>query len=175
MIWIRKCNWFGISTTSNSRGTSDCTYITCTLLGTWAAIGRLFWLLSLSSQLPQWCHLRHGIYHGTTSQKTSVLSAARAGHLEVVIATYGCLRSQSQALTKLAWDLVVLDEIHKIKDPKTATAKACHALSKCKRRIGLSGTLMSNRFEEVYAAAVYSVILNVYSCIPYWISSMRDA
>eukprot|EP00698_Gefionella_okellyi_P024501 TRINITY_DN8667_c0_g1_i2.p1 TRINITY_DN8667_c0_g1~~TRINITY_DN8667_c0_g1_i2.p1 ORF type:complete len:876 (+),score=233.69 TRINITY_DN8667_c0_g1_i2:143-2770(+) len=103
-----------------------------------------------SREIRSWLHARIGIYHGSPTNKHAVLTAAKLGQMEVVITTYASLRTLTQPLTKIAWDLVVLDEVHKIKDAKTATAKACMAL-KCKRRIGLSGTLMSNRFEELHA------------------------
>ncbi|MDP3062316.1 MAG: DEAD/DEAH box helicase [Chloroflexota bacterium] len=76
--------------------------------------------------------------------------AAYAGKAHVILANYELLRNDIESAGRYSFDLVVADEIHKIKNPSTATAQAIRDL-KATRRWGLTGTPLENRLEDVVA------------------------
>lgn len=68
----------------------------------------------------------------------------------VHLTTYETLRQDVDEVDRLLsdFDLVVLDEIHKIKNPKAAMSQACKRI-RSTRRWGLSGTPIENRLEDL--------------------------
>ncbi|RHY27496.1 hypothetical protein DYB32_007269, partial [Aphanomyces invadans] len=52
-------------------------------------------------------------------------------------------------LTAIEWYIIVMDELHNLKNPEAQMTKAVHKL-KCKRKLGLSGTLMQNNADELH-------------------------
>lgn len=87
--------------------------------------------------------LRYRIYHG----------AGRAFHLDdsdVLITTYGILRSDEEQFKKKRWALVVIDEAQNIKNPITAQSKAIKKL-KAPVKIAMSGTPVENRLSEYWS------------------------
>jgi superfamily II DNA or RNA helicase len=68
----------------------------------------------------------------------------------VVLTTYAILARDLEALARIAWDTVVLDEAQKIKNPATKTARACRAL-RARHRLALTGTPIENRLTELWA------------------------
>ena len=81
-------------------------------------------------------------YHGLQRQ-------IEPGHLTVVT-SYGVLLRDIESLSKHTWDVVVCDEAHTIKNPKTSTYWACKRL-KARMRLCLSGTPIENRIWELKA------------------------
>jgi len=70
--------------------------------------------------------------------------------VDVVITTYGTLRSDAGELTEITFDYAILDEAQAIKNAGTATAKACRLL-RANHRLALSGTPIENRIEELWS------------------------
>ncbi len=90
-------------------------------------------------------HLRVARHHGLTRNlKRSVESA------DVVLTTYGLLARDGDALADVAWDVVALDEAQSIKNPDSRRAKSASGL-KARHRVGLSGTPVENRLEELWS------------------------
>ncbi len=54
------------------------------------------------------------------------------------------LRDYVDDLNRVGWDTVVVDEVHKIKEPNAKVTKALKEL-RSRRRIGLTGTLLQNK------------------------------
>lgn len=52
-------------------------------------------------------------------------------------------------LHSIPYHLVVLDEMHRLKNPKTKINQAVRRIE-CPRLIGLTGTLMQNNHDELY-------------------------
>jgi SNF2 family DNA or RNA helicase len=52
-----------------------------------------------------------------------------------------------------AWDYVVLDEAHKIKNPAAKVSKSCRRICSCEetRRLILTGTPIMNHLKELWA------------------------
>ena len=64
----------------------------------------------------------------------------------ITISTYGLLR-KDKAISEVAWDRIILDEIHAIKTRSSKTSKAAMEL-RGRFRWGLSGTPVQNKLDE---------------------------
>jgi hypothetical protein len=64
--------------------------------------------------------------------------------VDLVITPYGLVRQDEAHLTRISWDLVVLDEAQAIKNPKSQISGSVKAL-KAANRLSLTGTPIENR------------------------------
>ena len=69
--------------------------------------------------------------------------------IDVVVTTYGTLMRQDW-LQEQAWQLLVLDEAHAIKNPTARQSKAVKSL-RAKSRIALTGTPVENRLSDLWS------------------------
>ncbi|RHY14105.1 hypothetical protein DYB36_004717 [Aphanomyces astaci] len=85
---------------------------------------------------------------------------------EVVLCSYDLLKLHLSELNVIEWYIVVLDELHNLKNPEAQITKAVQQLA-CKRKLGLSGTLMQNNADELHCvledAAAVSDASDVYA------------
>ncbi|MDA0322930.1 MAG: DEAD/DEAH box helicase [Verrucomicrobia bacterium] len=72
------------------------------------------------------------------------------GDYDLVLTTYGTLRSDILKLKELEFDYVILDEAQAIKNAATSTAKAARLL-KARYRLALSGTPIENHLGELWS------------------------
>lgn len=92
-----------------------------------------------------WWHI--DAYHGPN--KDLSLHAARSGRLEILITTYSTYVNNKDSVNMVEWDCVIADECHKIKERTSETTKSMNEInSLC--RIGLTGTAIQNRYEELW-------------------------
>jgi non-specific serine/threonine protein kinase len=90
--------------------------------------------------------LSYHIHHGPArSRREDELKAS-----DILITTYGTLRSDIQLLMKLSFDYVILDESQAIKNPQSKVTKAAQLLN-TSNRMCLSGTPMQNNTFDIYA------------------------
>lgn len=68
---------------------------------------------------------------------------------DVVLCTYGVLNTEIEALSKVEWNLAVLDEAHAIKNKATQTSHSVMKIS-AQGRILLSGTPIQNDLSEIW-------------------------
>jgi superfamily II DNA or RNA helicase len=68
----------------------------------------------------------------------------------IIITTYGTLRSDIQLLLKIAFDYVILDESQAIKNPSSKVTKAACLLT-AKNRLCMSGTPLQNNTFDIFA------------------------
>ncbi|KAI1103147.1 P-loop containing nucleoside triphosphate hydrolase protein [Jackrogersella minutella] len=100
------------------------------------------------NELDRWGWWEADLYHG--ANRDDVLGAARAGRLEVMITTYTTYKNSRDEVNRVPWDVVVADECHSIKDIAAEITKAMNQVnSLC--RIGLTGTAIQNKYEELWA------------------------
>ena len=90
--------------------------------------------------------LRCVVLNGMKDRRLVVDNAA-AG--DVVLATYGALSSNGEALAGKKWNVVCLDEAHYIKNRETKVSKAAMDL-KAGSRVILTGTPVQNNLSEVW-------------------------
>jgi superfamily II DNA or RNA helicase len=69
---------------------------------------------------------------------------------DVVITTYGMLRRDIPALSRVPFEYAILDEAQAIKNSSTAAAKAARLL-RARHRLALSGTPIENRVQELWS------------------------
>ncbi|MEN9836137.1 MAG: hypothetical protein RL011_2330 [Pseudomonadota bacterium] len=67
---------------------------------------------------------------------------------DVIVTSYGTMRSDIELLQSVSFDYVILDEAQAIKNETTQSAKAARAL-KAQRRLAMSGTPVENRIAEL--------------------------
>lgn len=90
--------------------------------------------------------LRYRIHHGPLrTRKKEELE-----NVEVVITTYGTLRSDIKVLSALPLDYAILDESQAIKNPSSKVTKSA-ILLQAKHRLCMSGTPLQNNTFDVYA------------------------
>ncbi|RMJ09146.1 hypothetical protein CDV36_011241 [Fusarium kuroshium] len=104
-------------------------------------------IMNWKNELNRWGWWHIDLFHGI--HKEDVLSAARAGRLEVVITTYDTYKNSRSSINMVQWDAVIADECHRLKDRYSETTKALNEINAlC--RIGLTGTAIQNRYEELW-------------------------
>jgi SNF2 family DNA or RNA helicase len=89
-------------------------------------------------------------YHGSNAaDRKGVLAAAAKGMLEIMITTYTTYRNHESEINTVDWDCVVADECHQIKSKDAEITKAMNKINAlC--RIGLTGTAIQNKYEELW-------------------------
>ncbi len=90
--------------------------------------------------------MTYAIHHGVTRDK----SIDENLQTSLLITSYGTLRQDIDALQKIPFYYVILDEGQAIRNSTTLTHKAAHALQ-CKNRLVLSGTPVQNNTMDLYA------------------------
>lgn len=94
-----------------------------------------------------WWHVYR--YHGTGAEKESALAAAESGRLEIMMTTYDTYMHGQDSVNCIRWDCVIADECHYIKNHKSQISQAMNKVNAlC--RIGLTGTAIQNRYEELW-------------------------
>ena len=87
------------------------------------------------------------IYHGT-KRKLEIKDTENP--IDLVITTYGTVRSDADIFKKLNWYCVAIDEAQNIKNPDTEQTKAIKNL-KSDIKIAMSGTPVENRLSEFWS------------------------
>jgi len=83
-----------------------------------------------------------------TQQARAAMWSAYVGKCHVLLTTYETVREDRDHIRGRVFDLVLLDEIQRIKNPGAQASQAARQLSR-KRAWGLTGTPLENRVEEV--------------------------
>jgi superfamily II DNA or RNA helicase len=90
--------------------------------------------------------LTYHIHHGADRTKSKEFFKER----EIIITTYGTLRSDIKLLVEIPFDYVVLDESQAIKNPSSKVTKAA-GLLRAKNRLCMSGTPLQNNTFDIFA------------------------
>jgi non-specific serine/threonine protein kinase len=86
------------------------------------------------------------VHHGAGRSRDALAS----NEADVIITTYGTLRSDIKQFVEVAFDYVVLDESQAIKNPNSKVTKAAGLLN-ATNRLCLSGTPLQNNTFDIYA------------------------
>jgi SNF2 family DNA or RNA helicase len=103
-----------------------------------------------AAELRKWGSVRSSQYHGAAPAKKAAWANLLSGRVDVLVTNYETFVQDAELLASHEWGAVVLDELHRLKSSRTKLYAACLKL-KCRRRIGLTGTLMQNNLKELYA------------------------
>lgn len=104
-------------------------------------------LQNWEQEFQAWGSFRVGIYHG--ANRDAILDKVQANELEVLLTSHDMFRLNVTALCKVMWDCVIVDECHRLKNEKSQLYQACMKM-KTKRRFGLTGTIMQNKYTEMF-------------------------
>jgi len=97
------------------------------------------WLAEIRRFRPD---LRAALYHGARR--------ALDPTADIVLTSYPLLRNDTEVLTGVTWDTVILDESQTIKNPDSQVARAAYRL-RAAWRLTLSGTPIENRLDELWS------------------------
>ncbi|KAK6429654.1 hypothetical protein LTR95_014201 [Oleoguttula sp. CCFEE 5521] len=101
------------------------------------------------NELTKWGWWHVYVCHGTKQKREEALHAAASGRLEIMITTYDTYRTYASEINAIRWDCVVADECHKIKEKTAAITQQMNDVNAlC--RIGLTGTAIQNKYEELW-------------------------
>jgi len=90
--------------------------------------------------------LTYNIHHGGARTHDTLVDET----IDIIITTYGTLRSDIKQFVDVEFDYVILDESQAIKNPASKVAKAS-TLLKAKNKLCLSGTPLQNNTFDIYA------------------------
>jgi SNF2 family DNA or RNA helicase len=93
--------------------------------------------------------LQSKIYHGTNRK------LEKDDTFDVLISSYGIIRSDAKELKKQKWHSLVIDEAQNIKNANTEQAKAIKMIG-ANNFIAMSGTPVENRLTELWSIMDYS-------------------
>ena len=99
------------------------------------------WTKEIAKFAPE---LKPHLYHGPGR------SLALLNEADLLLTTYGVVRSEEESLAKLKWTVMVIDEAQNIKNPNTAQTKAVKKM-KAGIKIAMSGTPVENRMSEYWS------------------------
>ncbi|XP_053558392.1 LOW QUALITY PROTEIN: DNA excision repair protein ERCC-6-like 2 [Bombina bombina] len=111
-------------------------------------------LFNWRDELQVWGYFKVTIIHG--SKKDFELSRLKQGKYEIALTTYETLRLCLDELNSIDWSAVIVDEVHRVKNPKTRVTQVMKDL-RCQVRIGLTGTILQNNMEELWCVMDWAV------------------
>lgn len=92
------------------------------------------------------------VYHGPQRS----FEAMRTGEHQIVITTYGTMRSDIEKIATIPFGVAVIDESHNIKNPSALITRAMNEINAV-TRIALSGTPVMNNTFDLYAQLSFLV------------------
>ncbi|XP_060894756.1 DNA excision repair protein ERCC-6-like 2 isoform X1 [Labrus mixtus] len=111
-------------------------------------------LYNWKDELDTWGHFQSVVVHGP--RKDEELARIKKGRTEIALTTYETLRLCLDQFNNIDWSAVVVDEVHKIKNPNSQITQAMKDL-RCKIRIGLTGTILQNNLEELWCVMDWAI------------------
>ncbi|CCM04135.1 uncharacterized protein FIBRA_06297 [Fibroporia radiculosa] len=119
------------------------TWPTCLIISPSSVVGN--W----EREFETWGYFEVGIYTGLPKERADVLRDFKMGRLDVVVTSFETARNDIALLDDLAWSCIVIDEVHRVKNPRSALAAAFSRFI-CTIRFGLTGTAIQNSFQEFW-------------------------
>lgn len=104
-------------------------------------------LLTWNNEIKRFApHLRVKIYYG----HNRYLNAKKVNDYDVILTTYGVLRHEFHFLSKIAFSVILADEVQNSKNSSGKTAIMLRRV-KGRQRVGLSGTPIENHLGELWS------------------------
>jgi SNF2 family DNA or RNA helicase len=111
------------------------------------------WLLELQRMRPEIPSIQTLVIHGSRKERadqfTYLDTFMQIGSMFVIVG-YDALRIEQQRFQDYEFTILASDEAHKIKNPRTQTARALKSIN-AKYRIALSGTPITNRPNDLWS------------------------
>lgn len=99
-------------------------------------------------ELETWGYFEVGILSSTTDV-AHTLRRFKAGAYDILISGFNCATKMIDDIYDLDFSVVIVDEAQRLKNPTTATYRACQRF-KTSIRFGLTGTAMQNNLAELH-------------------------
>ncbi|VAH28421.1 unnamed protein product [Triticum turgidum subsp. durum] len=99
------------------------------------------------NEFSEWANFSVAVYHGPN--RDLVLEKIEGQGLEVLITSFDTFRTRDKVLCDISWELVVVDEAHRLKNEKSKLYTACLGIT-TRKRFGLTGTIMQNKIMELF-------------------------
>uniref|UniRef100_A0A8C3QMF7 ERCC excision repair 6 like 2 n=1 Tax=Cyanoderma ruficeps TaxID=181631 RepID=A0A8C3QMF7_9PASS len=126
----------------------------CNPKKTFLIVAPLSVLYNWKDELDTWGYFKVSVLHG--SKKDDDMSRIKQGKCEVALTTYEILRLYLDEFNSIEWSAVIVDEAHRIKNPKAQITQTMKSL-KCSVRIGLTGTILQNNMKELWCVMDWAV------------------
>ncbi|NWT82304.1 ER6L2 protein, partial [Lanius ludovicianus] len=126
----------------------------CNPKKTFLIVAPLSVLYNWKDELDTWGYFKVAVLHG--SKKDDDMSRIKQGKYEVALTTYEILRLYLDEFNSVEWSAVIVDEAHRIKNPKAQITQTMKSL-KCNVRIGLTGTILQNNMKELWCVMDWAV------------------
>ncbi|KAL3632298.1 Swi5 complex subunit Swi2 [Castilleja foliolosa] len=104
-------------------------------------------ILNWESEFSKWSTFSVSVYHG--ANRDLILDKLAANGVEILITSFDTYRIQGTVLSNIPWDIVIVDEAHRLKNEKSKLYTACLQI-KTLKRYGLTGTMMQNKIMELF-------------------------
>nr|XP_016440493.1 PREDICTED: switch 2-like [Nicotiana tabacum] len=99
------------------------------------------------NEFSKWATFSVCIYHGPN--RDLMIDRLEARGVEILITSFDTYRIHGHILSDVDWEIVIIDEAHRLKNEKSKLYKACLAI-KTLKRYGLTGTIMQNKLMELF-------------------------
>lgn len=99
------------------------------------------------NEFSKWAKFSVAVYHGPNRDLT--LEKVKLNCIEMLITSFDTFRIQGTTLAEVPWEIVIVDEAHRLKNEKSKLYAACLGI-KTKKRYGLTGTIMQNKIMELF-------------------------
>ena len=100
-------------------------------------------------EIATWTYLSADIYKPGQEKTQGVLKRFKRGRLDIMITGTDTARTRIDDLSHLDFSCIFIDEVHRVKNPLSKTSRAFQQFE-CKRRYGLTGTAVQNRYSELH-------------------------
>lgn len=99
------------------------------------------------SEFSKWATFCIAIYHG--ANRDLIIDKLEVHGVDIVITSFDTYRIHGNILTNIEWEIVIIDEAHRLKNEKSKLYRACLEI-KTRKRYGLTGTIMQNKIMELF-------------------------
>ncbi|KAL0327911.1 UNVERIFIED_CONTAM: Switch 2 [Sesamum calycinum] len=99
-------------------------------------------ILNWESEFSKWSTFSVSVYHGPN--RDLIMDKLEANDVEILITSFDTYRIQGSILSDIQWEIVVIDEAHRLKNEKSKLYIECLNIRTLKR-YGLTGTIMQNK------------------------------
>ncbi|KAM4093428.1 hypothetical protein ACB094_06G115400 [Castanea mollissima] len=98
-------------------------------------------------EFSKWATFSVSIYHG--ANRDLIYDKLEAHAVEILITSFDTYRIYGSILSEVKWEIVIVDEAHRLKNEKSKLYGACLEI-KTPKRFGLTGTVMQNKIMELF-------------------------
>lgn len=100
------------------------------------------------SEFSKWATFCVSIFHG--ANRDLIFERLEACGVEIFITSFDTYRIHGSILSEIQWEIVIIDEAHRLKNEKSKLYQACLDI-KTRKRYGLTGTIMQNNLMELFS------------------------